>query len=58
MPRSAAVKAGKHVFCKEPIALTRDGAEKAVRLRREAKLVLGAGHERRFDPPVQEMFAP
>ena len=53
---AAAVKAGKHVFCEKPIALTREGAEKAVRLCHEAKLVLGTGHERRFEPPVQEML--
>lgn len=54
---SAAVKAGKHVFCEKPIALTREGAEKVVRLCRDAKLVLGTGHERRFEPPVADMLA-
>jgi predicted dehydrogenase len=47
----AAVAAGKHVFCEKPLALTKAGAEKAVRLCRDAGLVLGMGHERRWEPP-------
>lgn len=53
----AAVEAGKHVFCEKPLALTKAGAEKAVRLCRDAGLVLGMGHERRWDPPVAAMLA-
>jgi predicted dehydrogenase len=53
----AAVAAGKHVFCEKPLALTKAGAEKAVRLCREAALVLGMGHERRWEPPITEMLA-
>jgi predicted dehydrogenase len=53
----AAVAARKHVFCEKPLALTKAGAEKAVRLCREAGLVLGMGHERRFEPPVAELLA-
>ena len=53
----AAVAAGKHVFCEKPLALTKAGAEKAVRLCREAGLVLGMGHERRWDPPIAVMLA-
>jgi len=52
----AAVKAGKHIFCEKPLALTRAGAEKAVALCSKAGLVLGMGHERRFEPPVAEML--
>ena len=51
-----AVAAGKHVFCEKPLAMTRAGAEKAVTLCRNAGLVLGMGHERRFEPPVAEML--
>ena len=50
----AAVAAGKHVFCEKPLALTKAGAEKAVRLCRDAGLVLGMGHERRWEPPIAE----
>jgi predicted dehydrogenase len=53
----AAVAAGKHVFCEKPLALTKRGAEKAVALCRDAKLVLGMGHERRWEPPIAEMLA-
>jgi predicted dehydrogenase len=53
----AAVAAGKHVFCEKPLALTKAGAEKAVRLCRDAGLVLGVGHERRWEPPVAELLA-
>ncbi len=53
----AAVAAGKHVFCEKPLALTRADAERLVGLCRDAGLVLGMGHERRFEPPVAEMLA-
>ena len=53
----AAVAAGKHVFCEKPLALTKAGAEKAVALCRNAGLVLGMGHERRWEPPVAAMLA-
>jgi predicted dehydrogenase len=54
---AAAVAAGKHVFCEKPLALTKAGAEKAVALCRDAGLVLGMGHERRWEPPIVEMLA-
>ncbi len=53
----AAVTAGKHIFCEKPLALTKAGAEKAVALCRDAGLVLGMGHERRWEPPVAELLA-
>jgi predicted dehydrogenase len=53
----AAVAAGKHVFCEKPLALSKAGAEKAVRLCRDADLVLGMGHERRWEPPIAELLA-
>ena len=53
----AAVAAGKHVFCEKPLALTKAGAEKAVALCQGAGLVLGMGHERRWEPPIAEMLA-
>ncbi|WP_171181318.1 Gfo/Idh/MocA family protein [Ruegeria sp. HKCCD8929] len=52
-----AVAAGKHIFCEKPLALTKAGAEKAVRLCREAGLVLGMGHERRFEPAMAELLS-
>src|SRR5579872_5682557 len=53
----AAAAAGKHVFCEKPLALTKAGTERAVRLCRDAGLVLGMGHERRWEPPIAEMLA-
>jgi predicted dehydrogenase len=53
----AAVAAGKHVFCEKPLALTKAGAERAVALCRDAGLVLGMGHERRWEPPIAAMLA-
>ena len=53
----APVAAGKHVFCEKPLALTKAGAEKAVALCRDARLVLGMGHERRWEPPIAALLA-
>jgi len=53
----AAAAAGKHVFCEKPLSLTKAGAEKAVGLCRDAGLVLGMGHERRWEPPIADMLA-
>src|SRR5271157_4001060 len=53
----AAVAARKHVFCEKPLALNKAGAEKAVGLCRDAGLVLGMGHERRWEPPIAQMLA-
>lgn len=53
----AAVAAGKHVFCEKPLALDKASAEKAVRLCHDAGLVLGMGHERRWEPPIVELLA-
>lgn len=50
------VAAGKHVFCEKPLALTRQGAERSVALCKDAGLVLGMGHERRFEPPIAEIL--
>ncbi|NLS02965.1 Gfo/Idh/MocA family oxidoreductase [Rhizobium sp. P32RR-XVIII] len=50
------VAAGKHVFCEKPLDLTRAGAEASVALCRRAGVVLGMGHERRFEPPIAEIL--
>lgn len=47
----------KHIFCEKPLAKTRAGAERAVRLCKEKGLVLGMGHERRFEPPIAGLLA-
>jgi len=52
----AAVGAKKHIFCEKPLALTKKGAETAVNACKKNKLVLGMGHERRWEPPVAKML--
>lgn len=44
-----AARAKKHVFCEKPLALTRREAALAVAACNENGVVLGVGHERRFD---------
>lgn len=56
----AAAKAGLHVFCEKPLCLTLADAQKAVAATQERGLVLGVGHERRFEPEImalREMIA-
>ena len=52
-----AAAAGKHIFCEKPLALTKAEAEASVALCQAAGLVLGMGHERRFEPPIAAMIA-
>ncbi len=46
-------RAGKHVFCEKPLTLTAVSARRALRSCRDAGVVLGVGHERRFEDPMQ-----
>jgi predicted dehydrogenase len=47
--------AGKHVFCEKPLCLTRADAAAAIDACAKAEVVLGVGHERRFEPPIEEL---
>jgi predicted dehydrogenase len=51
--RAAAAK--KHVFCEKPLALNRHDAEAAVFACEANRVVLGVGHERRFEPAILEL---
>jgi predicted dehydrogenase len=50
-----AAGAGKHVFCEKPLTLTVAAAERAVVACEAAGVVLGVGHERRFEPAMIEI---
>ena len=50
-----AAAAGKHVFSEKPLALTRASAARAIAACEEAGVVLGIGHERRFEPALVEI---
>ena len=49
----AAARAGKHVFCEKPMALTIGDADRAVDAARAAGVVLQVGFNRRFAPDWQ-----
>lgn len=51
-----AAGAKKHVFCEKPLALTRADALGALRACNENRVVLAVGHEKRFEPPIRELF--
>ncbi len=50
-----AAAAGKHIFCEKPLSLTRADAMRAVAACNAAGVVLGVGHERRFEPPTLDL---
>jgi len=50
----AAAGFGKHVFCEKPLALTAEAARRMVAACHDRGLVLGIGHERRFEGALQE----
>src|SRR5665647_606245 len=51
----AAFAAGKQVFCEKPLALTAASAERILAACAKAGGVLGIGHERRYEPAMEEM---
>jgi predicted dehydrogenase len=52
----AAANAKKHVFCEKPLSLTRADALRAVKACNDNRVALAVGHEKRFEPPVQELM--
>jgi predicted dehydrogenase len=51
----AAAAAGKHVFCEKPLGMTADSARISVAACKAAGVVLGIGHERRFEPAMRRL---
>jgi predicted dehydrogenase len=51
-----AANAGKHVFCEKPLSLSRKDVLRAVQACNENRVVLAVGHEKRFEPPIQELM--
>jgi len=47
--------AGRHVFCEKPLGLTGASARRSVAACDKAGVVLGIGHERRFEPAMQRV---
>lgn len=48
---------GLHVFCEKPLSLTPEGARASVAACRASGVVLGIGHERRFEPAIGALKA-
>nr|WP_067288303.1 Gfo/Idh/MocA family oxidoreductase [Marinobacterium profundum] len=48
-----AANSKKHVFCEKPLSLSLESATRAVKACVMNDVVLGIGHERRFEPPMQ-----
>lgn len=51
----AAAKAGKHVFCEKPFALTAKSGNAAIRACTKAGVTFGVGFNWRFQPALQEI---
>lgn len=52
---TAAAGQGLHVFCEKPLCMNLADANRAIQACEEHGLVLGVGHERRFEPAMQAL---
>ena len=53
----SAARAGKHIFVEKPFTLNKASAERAMAAVREAGVVIGLGHNRRFHPHMDLLRA-
>ena len=51
----AAAAAGKQVFCEKPLSLSADSVRRMLEACDRAGIILGVGHERRFEPGWEEI---
>jgi predicted dehydrogenase len=51
-----AANAKKHVFCEKPLAMSRADVLKSVAACNANGVKLAVGHEKRFEPPIQELM--
>ena len=49
----AAVEHGKQIFCEKPLSLTRAGIERMLEAVNGAGLIMGVGHERRYESTME-----
>jgi len=49
-----AANAKKHVFCEKPLAMSRADVLRSVKACNDNGVKLAVGHEKRFEPPIQE----
>src|SRR5215207_2043099 len=52
---AAAARAGKHVFCEKPLAMTSADADAALDAVRTTRVTLGLGYNRRFHPEMTRL---
>lgn len=52
----AAAGAKKHVFCEKPLCMSKVDVDRAIAAVKAAGVTLAVGHERRFEPPMLELF--
>ncbi|MBI80195.1 MAG: Gfo/Idh/MocA family oxidoreductase [Pseudomonadota bacterium] len=50
-----AIKQKKQIFCEKPLSLSKASVKRMVDAADKAKIIMGVGHERRFEPTMEEI---